>query len=144
MSKITITKTINAPLELVFNTVADIRNFSKAVPDIMDVEFLSDQKLGVGTRFRETREINGKEAATELEVTEYDENNHIRLVSDSYGTVWDSIFTVDNVGGKTKLTLVMDARAYKLLPKIMNPIMKFFIKKAIDKDMDAVKSYCED
>lgn len=37
----------------------------------------------------------------------------------------------------------MDANAYKLLPKLMNPIMKYFIKKELDKDMDAVKSYCE-
>lgn len=143
MSKITIIKTINAPIELVFNTVADIRNFSKAVPDIGDVEFLSDQKTGVGTRFRETREINGREAATELEVTEYVENDHIHLVSDSHGTVWDSIFTVDEMNGRTNLTLVMEARAYKFLSKLLNPIMKSFIKKAVEKDMDAVKSYCE-
>lgn len=144
MSQITITKAIDAPIEIVFNTVADIRNFSKAVPDIMDVEFLSDQKSGVGTRFKETREINGREAATELEVTEYEENSHIRLVSDSHGTVWDSVFTVENMDGKTKLTLLMEARAYKFLPKLLNPIMKFFIKKAIEKDMDAVKNYCEE
>ena len=143
MSKITITKAIDAPIEIVFNTVADIRNFSKAVPDIMDVEFLSDQKSGVGTRFKETRKINGREASTELEITEYEENDHVRIVSDSHGTVWDSLFSVKKGNGKTDLTLVMDARAYKFLPKLLNPIMKYFIKKEIAKDMDAVKMYCE-
>lgn len=143
MSRITSTRFINAPLDLVFKTVADIQNFSKAIPNIVDVEFLSDQKSGVGTCFRETREMNGREASTELEVTEYKENDHIRLVADSHGTVWDSVFRVEETADGTKLTLVMDANAYKLLPKLMNPIMKYFIKKELDKDMDAVKSYCE-
>lgn len=143
MSKITITETINAPVELVFKTVADIRNFSKAVPDIVDVEFLTDKKSGVGTRFKETRMMNGREAVEELEVTEYAENDHIRLVADSHGTVWDSLFTVQESGEQTALTLVMKARAYKFLPKLMNPLMTYFIKKAIANDMSAVKAYCE-
>ncbi len=126
-----------------FETVADIRNFSKAVTDIVDVEFLSDQKSGVGTRFKETREINGREASTELEVTEYEQNDHIRMVSDSHGTVWDSLFSVKRINGNTELTLVMDANAYKFLPKLLNPVMRYFIKKEIAKDMDAVKLYCE-
>lgn len=143
MSRVTSTRFINAPLDLVFKTVADIQNFSKAIPNIVDVEFLSDHKSGVGTCFRETREMNGREASTELEVTEYKENDHIRLVADSHGTVWDSVFRVEETADGTKLTLIMDANAYKLLPKLMNPIMKYFIKKELDKDMDAVKSYCE-
>lgn len=144
MSTITLSKKINAPKELVFKTVADIQNFSKAVPDIINVEFLSDQKYGVGTKFRETRDMNGREVATELEVTELVENAHIRIVSDTMGTVWDSVFTVERKEDGTELTLIMDAKAYKLLPKIINPIMKGFMKKALEKDMVAIRKYCED
>lgn len=143
MSQISVTTTIDAPLEKVFQTVGDIRNFSKAVPDIVDVEMLSEVTTGKGTRFRETREINGREASTELKVTEHVENKHIRLVADSHGTVWDSVFTVSESNGRTELKLVMEAKAYKLLSKLMNPLMKGFIKKALQKDMEAVKRYCE-
>lgn len=143
MSQISVTITIDAPLEKVFQTVGDIHNFSKAVPDIVNVEMLSEVTAGKGTRFREIREINGREASTELEVTEYVENEHIRLVADSHGTVWDSVFTVSESDGHTELKLIMDAKAYKLLAKLMNPLMKGFIKKALQKDMEAVKKYCE-
>ena len=37
----------------------------------------------------------------------------------------------------------LDARAYKLLPKLMNPLIEGMIQKAVEKDMDAVKAYCE-
>ena len=143
MSTITVTRFIEAPKEKVFQTIADIRNFSKTVPDIVNVEFLTDQQYGVGTKFRETRDMNGREVSTELEVTELVENAHIRLVSDTMGTVWDSVFTVERREKGTELTLIMDAKAYKLLPKIINPFMKGFMKKALEKDMDAVKTDCE-
>lgn len=143
MSTISVTTTIKAPLEEVFQTVADIRIFSEAVPDIVEMEMLSEVSTGKGTRFRETRMINGKEAITELEVTEYVENERIRLVADSHGTVWDSVFTVSESHNHTELKLVMEAKAYKLLPKLMNPFMKGFMKKALQKDMEAVKNYCE-
>ncbi|MEQ8523677.1 SRPBCC family protein [Gracilimonas sp.] len=143
MSTITVTKQIEAPKELVFKTISDIRNFSQAVPDIKNVEFLTEQEYGVGTKFKETRDMNGREASTILEVTELVENAHIRIVSDTMGTVWDSVFTVERREGGTELTLIMDAKAYKFLPKIFNPLMKGFMKKALEKDMIAVKKYCE-
>ena len=143
MPRATITRTIDAPIDIVFHTVADIENFSKAIPGIINVEFLSDAKSGVGTRFRETRLMRDKEASTELEVTEYAENDHVRLVADSHGTVWDTTFTVRSDNGQTELTMVMDANAYKLFPKVVNPLVMRMIRKAIEHDMDAVKKYCE-
>lgn len=143
MSTITVTKRIHAPKELVFKTVSDIKNFSKAVPDITNVEFLTEQEYGVGTRFRETRDMNGRKATTDLEVTELVENAHIRIVSDTMGTVWDSLFTVERKEDGTELTLIMDTNAYKLMSKIVNPLMKGIMKKALEKDMVAVKKYCE-
>ena len=87
--------------------------------------------------------MNGKEATTELEVTEFVENDRVRFVADSHGTVWDSVFTVSQAGESTDLELTMDARAYKLLPKIVNLLIKGMVQKAVEKDMDAVKTYCE-
>ena len=143
MTRFTATRSINAPIDLVFKTVSDINNFSKAIPDIINVEFLSDVKSGIGTRFRETRLMNGKEAMTELEVTEFVENDHVRTVTDSHGAIWDSVFTVKRVDGHTELTLVMDARPHKFMQKTMIPMIKGMISKALEKDMDAVKTYCE-
>ena len=143
MTQFTATRSINAPIDLVFKTVSDINNFSKAIPDIINVEFLSDVKSGIGTRFRETRLMNGKEAMTELEVTEFVENDHVRMVTDSHGAVWDSVLTVKRVDGHTELSLVMDARPHKFMQKMMIPMIKGMISKALEKDMDAVKTYCE-
>ena len=143
MSRTAVARTIDASVERVFDTVAHIENFSTAVPHIIDVEFLSEQRRGVGTRFRETRAFRGRQATTELEVTEYVKNELVRLVSDEGGTIWDTVFTVTGVEEGTRLDMVMDASAYKFTAKLLNPLLKGIIARAIKGDMDAVKAYCE-
>ena len=146
MTRTRIARTIDAPVEVVFEAVADASNFSKAVPDIARVEFLGESRVGVGTRFRETRVMRGREASTALEVTEYVRNERVRLVADAGGTVWDSLFTVVGVGEggrRTRLELVMEARPYRLMARLLVPLMRRVVAKAVGGDMDAVKGWCE-
>ncbi len=145
MPRWTVTRTIAAPVDVVFPTVADVAQFSQAVPNVVQVEFLSDRKTGLGTRFRETRSLKGKEQTTELEVTEYVVNQHVRLVTpvDEHGFVWDSMFVVRPQGGATALTLTMDARTDRLIGKVMLRLIGGTLQTALEGDMDAVKRFCE-
>lgn len=147
MSRTTIVREIAAPIDRVFDTVSRIEQFSQAVPHITNVEFLTEQQHGVGTRFKETRVLKGREQSTELEVTEYVENEKVRMVADQGGTVWDTVFSVEPIlaqgKNQTRLTMVMDAKAHKLMARIINPLIKGMIAKFIEQDMDAIKTYCE-
>ena len=134
---------IKASIDKVFQTVSNIENFSKAIPAIVRFEYLSDKNQGVGTKFRETRLMGKKEQSTDLEVTEYAGNEYIRILSDTHGTTWDSIFSVKPVDDQVELTLTMEAKAHGLLPKLINPLIKGLVKKALENDMDLLKSYCE-
>jgi uncharacterized protein YndB with AHSA1/START domain len=138
-----VARIIDAPIAKVFDAVAHIDRFQQVVPGITKIEHLTETTRGVGSRFRETRLMGKRESTTELEVTEYVENERVRLVTDAGGTIWDTVFTVREADGKVELVLLMDARAYKLLAKLMNPLIKGMITKAISGDMDAVKVYCE-
>ncbi len=113
------------------------------MPNVVDIEFLSENKTGVGARFRETRNMNGKETITELQVTEYVKNEHVRIISDTQGTVWDSVFHVNSVDDATELNLTMEAKPHKFLPRLSMPLFKGMMKSALEKDMDAVKAFCE-
>jgi carbon monoxide dehydrogenase subunit G len=144
MTTTEIQKTIYAPKEKVFETISNIDNFSKAVPHIKEIIYITEQTKGVGTKFSETRVMKGREATTVLEVTDYLENEHIRMLSDSGGTIWDSLFTVESIeDNKTSLTLLMTAKPYKFMSKIITPLIKSMVAKAIHSDMEAIKEYCE-
>lgn len=135
---------VRAPIDCVFSTLARIENFSKAVPGITDIEFLTDQQYGVGTRFRETRVMNGREAKAVLEVVELDENRMIRLVSDEGGAVWDTVFQVEPAGDDgTRMIMNMDARPHTFMARLITPMIIKMVGKFVQADMDSVTQYCE-
>jgi carbon monoxide dehydrogenase subunit G len=139
-------RTIKAPIETVFKTLATIDEFKKAVPHITEVEFLTDSHYGVGTRFRETRVLNGKHAATELEVTELVENQHVRMVSDAGGTIWDTVFRVkqsETNADEVQMDMQMDAIPHKFPARVITPMILNLVSGFVEKDMDSVKNYCE-
>ncbi|HBE69555.1 MAG TPA: hypothetical protein DDW52_15525 [Planctomycetaceae bacterium] len=134
---------VAATTEVVFACVSDVRNFAKAVPHITNIEYLSESQYGVGTRFRETRLMNGKEAATELEVTELDENRLVRIVSVAGGTEWDTVFTTTPRDGATQMTMHMAARPLNFVALFLVPLILPMVSTAVEADMDAIKAYCE-
>ena len=143
MGSIATTRQVQAPVARVFDVVAHIENFQKAVPDIVGIEFLSETRSGVGTRFRETRRMGKREATCDLEVTEYEPEQHVRIVSNAGGTIWDTVFRVTPKGDGTELSMVMNDKPYKLLARLFTPLIRPMVRKAVEKDMDAVKQFCE-
>ena len=129
MSRISVERSIAAPPAIVFDAVTNIEKLPETNADIASIEFLTDRKRGLGTRFRETRRMGKNELVTELEVTEFVEDRRARMVADTHGTIWDTVFEVEPTAEGSHLRIVMDARPHKLLPKIMNPLMKGFFRK---------------
>lgn len=69
----------------------------------------------------------------------------MRLVSDVGGTIWDSVFTLKPGadGAGTEMEFAMDAKPYRMLARVFTPLIKGVVRRAIEKDMDAVKAFCE-
>ncbi|MGA2117436.1 MAG: SRPBCC family protein [Bryobacteraceae bacterium] len=144
MATITIVRTIHAPAAVVFKTVADPARFAQAISGVTKLEFLSSTKSGLGTRFRQSRAMNGKEMTMDFDVTDYVENQRVRIVNEIHGTRWDSAIALTVSGASTILTMRMDTETRPLLPRLLMPLMlRLFIGKAIGKDFDAVKAFCE-
>lgn len=143
MATLTVIRSIRAPAEVVFQTVADSRRFAEAIAGVTRIEFLSVVTSGVGTRFRQSRRVNGKESAMEFEVTEYVENQRVRISTATEGTKWDSIFKVVRNNTSTTLTMRMEARTRQLLRRLLMPLVFLLVRKAVEKDIDAVKAFCE-
>ena len=95
--------TIDAPVEEVFDLVADERNEPRYNPRIVRAEKVSKGPVGTGARFvAEPRSMGAKGEMT-LEVLEYDRphqlHNHVRS---SYMKV-DGTLTFEEVDGGTRL-----------------------------------------
>lgn len=143
MATVIVGREIEAPVDVVFETVADIEKFSAVLPHSVGLEFLNEKRNCVGARFRETRVMGKQEHVNEFEITEYVANESVRMVADTNGTVWDTLFEVSPSSHGTKLIVTMDARAHKFFAKLLNPLIKGMFRKGIEKDMDLVKEALE-
>ena len=144
MSRTEVQRTIAAPADLVFAAVADVEHFARAVEDIERVEFVSETRAGLGTRFRETRVMRGRKATVELEITEFAPPERVRFLSEAGGVQWDTVFEVTAAGdGSTRMSMVMEATPLTFMARLFMPLMKGMVRKAIASDMDAVEAYCE-
>jgi carbon monoxide dehydrogenase subunit G len=143
MGRTSVTRHIDAPVATVFATLADLDRYARAIPHIVRIEYLNDRRAAVGSRFRETRLMNGKEVSTELEVTELEPNERLRMVADTHGTVWDSVFTVAPEGDGTRLSMVMNSRSRSLVARAMIAMIGGRLRTAVEHDMDLLKAFCE-
>lgn len=143
MTTITVERSIQAPAEAVFAAVAEVEDLAEIVPEVTDVEFLTEATSGVGTRFVETRRHAGRDFVSKLEVTEHEPPRRVRMVAENRGTVWDTLFEVEDEGDGVLLRATMEARAEKLTIRLRNKAMAPLLRKATQAHLDAVKAHLE-
>lgn len=103
MARISGEVTIDAPVEDVFDLVADERNEPRYNPRIVRAEKVSEGPVGRGARFVAEPKSMGAKAAMNLEVVEYDRPHRLHnIVRSSYMRV-DGTLTFKEVDGGTRL-----------------------------------------
>jgi hypothetical protein len=146
MASFTLTRRVAADPAAVFGVVTDIDRFPAIIPEIRRIEKLTPGPVGVGTRFRETRLMFGREATETFEVAEFVPHTRFTMTAMSCGAEYrcEHRFTPD--GGGTTLELEIRMRPVTLFAKLMAPLgwlMMGTMKKAIGKDLDAVAAAAE-
>jgi uncharacterized membrane protein len=139
-------KHINAPIDIVFDVFSDIEKIQDRIDDITQVEILSDIKHGVGTRWRETRVMFGKEATEEMEISKIENNRSYDVVASSHGMDYHSVYTFTEKDGGTLVEMTFSGQPITLMAKLMTPVGYLFknaTKKALEGDMDNLKVICE-
>lgn len=146
MPSITVSRTIQAPAEAVFDTTTNIHAWADIVPAIDKIEPLTDGPAALGTRFRETRIMFGREATEEMEFLEWERPNRYVLGAESHGCRYRTTFTLTPDQGGTKLEMHFAGEPQTFMAKIMTVLMKPMMKKMGDmcaKDLDAMKAHIE-
>ncbi|AKJ02530.1 polyketide cyclase/dehydrase/lipid transport protein [Archangium gephyra] len=144
----TVHKEIAASPDRVFGVLKDLEAARKWMPNLVGIEKLSPGRFGVGTKWRETRRMFGRDASELFEVTGLEPNKSLELYVD--GTQGSSKrghyrfrYQLEPVGGKTALTMVAEIGGMGFLLELFGRLMLGSFKKAITSDLDAMASYLE-
>lgn len=145
--KISVSETIHAPVEIVFETMTDFEHAAERISGIAKLEILGDPKVGPGFRWRETRVMFGKEATEEMEITEFNFPNSYRVEAASHGTKYESELTFTPVEGGTDVTMTFSGVPQTLAAKLTTPLAVLFAgstRKALRQDILDLKRFIED
>ena len=147
MKPIVVKAKINADCETVFASLTDLERMPEVISAITKTEVLTDGPVGIGTRFRETRVMFGREAKEEMEFTEFDPPNQYVLAAESNGARYRTVHSLKPVDGGTEVSLEFGATPVSFLAKIMSPLMGIMMKgmltRCLEEDLADIKKSIE-
>jgi uncharacterized membrane protein len=130
MARITDQLAIDAPVERVFDTVADARNEPQFNPSMESMELLTPEPIGPGTRFRA---LMGQERLEMLvEITRYERPHLVGMdtVSSMMETSGFITFTPDGTGTLMAWDWHVTPKGWlRLIGPLMGPIGRRFERK---------------
>jgi carbon monoxide dehydrogenase subunit G len=146
MTVIQVSTTIDAPIETVFALFSDLEHAPERIKAIKKLELLTPGPVGVGTRFRETRVLFGKEATEEMYFTVFEPSRRYEVRADSCGAAYRSVYEFRPQGSGTVVDVTFEARPVTLFAKLMAPVaflMKGMLKKCLTADVEDLKRFAE-
>jgi uncharacterized protein YndB with AHSA1/START domain len=133
---------IEAPVEEVFDLVADERNEPRYNPRIVHVEKLSDGPVGRGSRFVAQPKGMGSKGRMTLEVLEYERPRRLyNVVRSSYMEVEGTV-TFEETGGGTRLRWEWDMGLVGPM-KLMSPAIALVGPRWERRNWVGLKQYIE-
>ena len=146
--KINAQVTIRAELKDVFEAFSDLEKVEERISGIKKIEILNaSAQMQVGTKWRETRVIFGKEATEEMWVTELMKNKSYVVEAESHGTHYRSTYTFKEAEDGILVKMIFEGTPLTFTSKLMSVMMIFFAgstRKLLEKDMKDLKDLLEE
>lgn len=141
-------RTFQVPKQKTYKSLLDLDAASHWMQGLVRMERLDNGPIKVGSEWKETRKMFGKEASEYFEVVQLDEPDKIVLRCDgTKGTTGkgEYIFTyiITSLGERTEVTLYGEIKGLTGLTKLFGKMMAGAFKKACAKDLDSLKDYLE-
>jgi uncharacterized protein YndB with AHSA1/START domain len=144
--RIVIETMIAAPPAKVFALMADIPRWPENISAIEKLEMLTPGPVAVGTRFRETRTMYGRQATEEMTVAQLEPPTRMVLTAESHGMRYVADHVLQAEAGGTRLTLTFEGEPQTLGARLMRPLgwlMKRTITRQLAADIADLKRAAE-
>ena len=146
MAVISMSRHIDATPGVVFDLCTDVEHFADHVSGIKKCELLTEGPVGVGTRFRESRVMFGKEATEEMEFTVFRRPSFYQLSANSCGALYETTFRMSPEDDGTRIDLEFRVTPMTFVAKLMSPMSKLMagpLKKCLEKDLADIQAAAE-
>lgn len=142
MARITGQVTIGAPVDEVFDVVADERNEPRYNPRIVRAEKLSEGPVGAGARFVAEPKGVGSRGEMTLTILEYDRPRRLHNVVESSYMRVDGTLTFEDVEGGTRLRWDWDMDLVGRM-RMLSPVLALIGPRWERRNWVGLKEYME-
>lgn len=130
-----------------FAAFTDLRNAATNIRGIKHIEVLTDGPIRLGTVFKETRTMFGKDAVETMEITAFDAPRGYSVGCGSCGARFDTDFRFTPESGGTRVDVAMTTVATSFFAKMMSPLMGWMMvgtmRKCFENDLADIKAVAE-
>jgi len=148
MKVVEATRMVNASPADVWALVTDLEGSEQIISGITRIERLdAGPGFGIGTRWRETRVLFGREAVEEMEVTAIEPERSYTVEADGRGAHYRSVLTVEPSGEGTVLSMTFGGEPIGLAARIMaataGRLFEGATRKAFERDLADIAAAAE-
>jgi hypothetical protein len=144
--KIKLTQLFDRPATEVFAVFTDLRRAPERVRGIKHIAVLTDGPMRVGTQFRETRVMFGRDASELMTVTEFTPDRSYAVSATSCGCDFRTEFRFIPTGNRTRVEMEISSTPTTLMAKLMAPlgvVMARSMKRLCAQELDDLKQAIE-
>jgi carbon monoxide dehydrogenase subunit G len=132
-----VSREIAASSEQVWALITDLDGSPRLLSAVTGVERLDGPAFGVGTGWRETRVMLGREATEEMEVTAVDEGRRYEVLADAGSTDYRSVMAVRPLGeDRCRLSMSFAAASSSVLGRLAAATVGRLFQKATRKMLE--------
>lgn len=134
---------VNKPVEMVFSEVSNPENGPYFFDQVIEVNKLTEDPIGPGVTYRETRQVRGFKIEAKLEIITYEPNKQYSIRNEPPGlnVIYDYEFSPTENGTSIKFKARVKTKGIRNL--IMKPIIVNILKKEDGNHLENIKKYVE-
>lgn len=144
--RIAVEQEIGAPANATFAVIPDVNSWPVVISAIEKIEVLTPGPVGVGTRFRETRQMFGRSATEEMTIAEIEPPTRLVLTARNHGVEYTTVHMIAPTDSGCRVTVSFEGKPVEMLARVMAFLMRPLaghLKRALQQDLDDLKRALE-
>jgi carbon monoxide dehydrogenase subunit G len=133
-------------VDVVWDVATDLEHAPEFIPGISGTEVLTDGGFGVGTRWKETRTMLGRQASEVMTITALEPGRSYTAEASSSGMHYVTRWEFIPVEGGSEIVMSFGGEATGTLAKVMSKAMGFMVgsvQKTMQRDMAELAASAE-
>ena len=122
MAEFEISQKLHQPRKTVWSFFSQFHNRSQWIPGVSDSKLLTPGPLAVGSRYSQTRTVDGRTETNEFEITEYEPERKWSAVARPRGCVLTYQYIFEGDGPQTVVNLKITLEPVGFLGKVFLPM----------------------